>query len=410
MRAVIRFFSTFITLMLLGTLALGALGATPVLGANAAFTRWVDQIWPQARKKGIKRNTFTRAFKGVSPDPDVLERAEHQPEFVKPIWDYLTSAVSEKRIAKGREMLREHGPLLRDIEARYGVARHILLAIWGMETTYGTFMGDKNVIRSLATLAFDGSRRSFGRSQLLAALQILQRGDISPARMTGSWAGAMGHTQFIPTTYNLYAVDFTGDGRRNIWGSRADALASAANYLKASKWRPGETWGYEVDLPRGFDYALSGRKRIKTLAQWQTLGVKRAKGKDFPRPGDRASIILPAGAKGPAFAVINNFHTLLRYNNATSYALAVGHLADRIRDPNATGFAKPWPVDYLPLARDERFELQRLLAARGLLRGKVDGVLGSATRAALRAYQKANGMAVDGYPSVVVLKHLRRNG
>ncbi|MFQ5625892.1 MAG: lytic murein transglycosylase, partial [Methyloligellaceae bacterium] len=248
------------------------------------------------------------------------------------------------------------------------------------------------------------------RSQLLAALQILERGDISLARMTGSWAGAMGHTQFIPTTYNLYAVDFTGDGRRNIWGSLADALASAANYLKASIWRSGETWGYEVDLPQGFDYALSGRKRVKTLAQWKALGVKRAKGRDFPRPGDRASIIVPAGAKGPAFAVINNFNSLLRYNNATSYALAVGHLADRIRNPRATGFSKPWPVDYLPLARSERFELQRLLAARGLLRGKADGVLGSGTRAAVRAYQKANGMAVDGYPSVVVLKHLRRGG
>ncbi|MFQ5626776.1 MAG: lytic transglycosylase domain-containing protein, partial [Methyloligellaceae bacterium] len=190
MRAVIRLLSTFITLVLLGGAVYGALGAAPVHAANAAFTRWVDQMWPQARKKGVSRNTFTRAFKGVSPDPEVLERAEHQPEFVKPIWDYLSTAVSEKRITKGREMLRKHSRLLRKIEARYGVDRHILLAIWGMESTYGQFKGEKNVIRSLATLAFDGSRRRFGRSQLLAALQILERGDISLARMTGSWAGA----------------------------------------------------------------------------------------------------------------------------------------------------------------------------------------------------------------------------
>lgn len=407
MGAATRFVSTFITLALLGTLLHGPWGAAPAnADSSAAFTRWVDQIWPLARDKGVSRNTFTRAFSGVTPDPEILERAERQPEFVTPIWDYLAARVSEKRIAKGREMLRMYGPLLRKIETRYGVGRYILLAIWGMETTYGQFMGDKNVIRSLATLAYDGSRRKFGRSQLLAALQILQRGDITPAKMTGSWAGAMGHTQFIPATYNAYAVDFTGDGRRDVWGSRADALASAANYLKVSKWRPGETWGYEVDLPKRFDYALSGRKRIKTLAQWKALGVKRARGLDFPRPGDRASIILPAGANGPAFAIINNFRVLLRYNNATSYALAVGHLADRIRDPGATGFSKPWPVDYLPLARGERFELQRLLAARGLLRGKIDGVLGTGTRAAVRAYQKISGMAVDGYPSVVVLKHL----
>ena len=407
MRVASRVLSTLFTMMLFVAAVHGPLGAAQ---DNATFTRWVDQLWPLARNKGVTRNTFTRAFKGLSPDPEVLERAERQPEFATPVWDYLSARVSEKRIAKGREMLRKHGSLLRKIEARYGVDRYILLAIWGMESTYGQFMGDKNVIRSLATLAFDGSRRKFGRSQLLAALQILQRGDITPANMTGSWAGAMGHTQFIPATYNLYAVDFTGDGRRDVWGSRADALASAANYLKDSKWRSGETWGYEVDLPKGFDYTSSGRKRAKTLAQWKALGVKRARGLEFPRPGDRASIILPAGAKGPAFAVINNFHSLLRYNNATSYALAVGHLADRIRNPGATGFSKAWPVDYLPLARSERFELQRLLAARGLLRGKTDGVLGSATRAAVRAYQKANGMAVDGYPSIVVLKHLRRGG
>ena len=398
----------FATMILLSSITWCALPVKPAQAASAAFERWVERLWPQARAKGVSRAMFRSAFKGVSPDPEVLKRAEHQPEFVKPVWDYLASAVSPERIANGRVKLRQHGKLLASIEARYGVDRHILLAIWGMETSYGAFRGKKNVIRSLATLGFQGSRQKFGRSQLLAALQILQRGDVTPARMTGSWAGAMGHTQFIPTTYNAYAVDYTGDGRRDIWGSIADALASTGNYLKVSKWRPGETWGYEVRLPRGFNYALSGRKTVKTLAQWRALGVMRAKGRTFPRPDDRASIILPAGAKGPAFAMLNNFRSILRYNNATSYALAVGHLADRIRNPGATGFSKPWPKAYLPLARSQRYELQRLLTAKGFLRGKIDGILGSGTRAAVRAYQRSSGLTVDGYPSVVVLKLLQR--
>ena len=410
MRAATRLISTFLILIPFATAIQWTWGGTAAQASSDPFGRWVNGVWPEARKKGVSRKMFARAFKGVSPDPDVLKRAEHQPEFVKPIWKYLETAVSKKRIANGRKMARKHRALLAKIEARYGVDRYTVLAIWGMETNYGSFRGDKNVIRSLATLGFQGERQKFGRSQLLAALKILQNGDITPKKMTGSWAGAMGHTQFIPTTYAANAVDFTGDGRRDIWGSIPDALASTANYLKVSKWRPGETWGYEVNLPKGFNYALTGRKRIKTLAQWQELGVRRAKGKKFPRPDDRASIILPAGAMGPAFAIIKNFRSILRYNNATSYALAVGHLADRIRDANATGFAKRWPVKYLPLARSQRFELQRLLDERGFQPGKVDGILGSGTRAAVRAFQKASGMAVDGYPSVVVLKRLQSGG
>ena len=389
---------------------LSALPFDTARAVDPGFERWVDGLWPLARKRGVSRKTFTRAFRGVEPDPEVIEKAEHQPEFAKPVWNYLASAVSTQRIRKGRQMARSYGRLLRKIEARYGVDRYVVLAIWGMETTYGSMRGDKYVIRALATLGFQGSRRAYGRTQLLAALRILENGDITPAKMTGSWAGAMGHTQFIPTTYAAHAVDFNGDGKRNIWESVPDALASAANYLKVSKWRPGETWGYEVSLPRGFNYALTGRKTIKTLEQWRALGVRRAGGKNFPRPDDRASIILPAGARGPAFAILNNFRSILRYNNAISYALAVGHLADRIQGFNPHGFTKAWPKEYLPLARSQRFELQRLLSARGFLKGEIDGILGSGTRAAVRAYQKANGMEMDGYPSVVVLKHLQRGG
>ncbi|GAB4240458.1 MAG: lytic murein transglycosylase [Methyloligellaceae bacterium] len=385
------------------------LSASAAGAADPAFQRFVEGFQSKARKAGISASTYRRAFKGVVPDPEVLEKAAYQPEFTKPIWEYLASAVSKSRIANGRKKLAQHSRLLADLQARTGVDRHVLVAIWGMETSYGSYMGKRYVIRSLATLAYSGERQRFGRTQLLAALKILERGDITPARMKGSWAGAMGHTQFIPTTYLRYAVDHDGDGRRDVWNSVADALASTANYLKASKWRAGETWGYEVVLPRGFDYASASRKTVKTLAEWQALGVKRVKGKKFPRPGDRASIILPAGARGPAFAVINNFRSILRYNNATAYALAVGHLADRIRDPGFGGFVTPWPTAYRPLSRSQRVALQELLQEKGFLKGKADGVIGSGTRAAVRAYQKSAGLTPDGYASVKLLEHLRRN-
>jgi len=394
---------------LLFVLAFGLSGTTQQAHAkDTAFKRFVERFQSDARRAGISRKVYRAAFKGVTPDPEVLKKAAYQPEFTKPIWEYLASAVSASRIKNGREKLKKYSRVLSGLQTKTGVDRHIILAIWGMETSYGGYLGKKNVIRSLATLAYKGERRKFGRVQLLAALKILQRGDITLKRMTGSWAGAMGHTQFIPTTYNLYAVDYTGDGRRDIWGSVPDALASTANYLKVSKWRAGETWGYEVTLPDGFNYATASRKTRKTLAQWHSLGVRRVGGKGFPRPQDRASIILPAGAHGPAFAVLNNFHSILRYNNATAYALAVGHLADRIRDPGFKTFSKPWPKEYKPLSRSQRVELQKLLAARGFLKGDADGVIGSGTRAALRSYQKASGLIVDGYPSVKLLEQLKR--
>ena len=385
-------------------------GSGAALAKDAGFERFVNGFWPRAKKAGISRKVYIRAFSGVTPDPDVLKKAEYQPEFTKPVWEYLASAVSAKRVDTGRKMLAKHKTVLNRLQQRYGVDRHIILAIWGMETAYGSFMGNKYIIRSLATLAYRGSRQKFGRSQLLAALKILQKGDTTRDRMKGSWAGAMGHTQFIPTTYASYAVDYTGDGRRDIWRTIPDALASTANYLKVSKWRPGETWGYEVVLPKKFNYALASRKTVKSLAAWEALGVRRARGKSFPRPDDRSSIILPAGARGPAFAVLNNFRSILRYNNATSYALAVGHLADRIRNPDFPGFATPWPTKHRPLSRKQRVELQTLLASKGYLKGEADGVIGSGTRAAVRAYQRARGLAPDGYASVKLLEHLKRGG
>ncbi|MGI9381731.1 MAG: lytic murein transglycosylase [Methyloligellaceae bacterium] len=379
----------------------------PTAAAQTAFGNFVEQLWPAARAKGVSRRTFERAFKGVRSDPDVLEKDAHQPEFVKPIWVYLASAVSSKRIETGAKKLKAYRSVLDKIEARYGVDRHVVIAIWGMESNYGSYRGKRYVVRSLATLAHQGRRQSFGRTQLLAALRILQRGDVTPARMTGSWAGAMGHTQFIPTTYNAHAVDFDGDGKRDIWGNIPDALASTANYLRVSKWRKGETWGYEVTLPRRFNYALAGRKRVKTLSEWSKLGVKRVRGRAFPRPDDQASLILPTGARGPAFLVLNNFRSILRYNNATAYALAVGHLSDRIR--GFSTFVRPWPKDAKPLARAEREELQRLLTAKGFSTGGADGVLGSRSREAIRAYQRDRGLVADGFPSQKLLQRLRQD-
>ena len=378
--------------------------------SQAGFQRWVANFWPNARAAGISRSTYEQGFRGVGLDPAVLEKARYQPEFVRPLWDYVDSAVSEKRLENGKAKLREYSRLLDALERTYGVDRHILVAIWGMESSYGQVLDNpkivKSVIQSLATLAYADRRRArFGRQQLIAALKILQRGDISPPGLTGSWAGAMGHTQFIPTTYNAYAVDFDGDGRRNIWTSPADALASAAHYLKKSGWVGGKTWGYEVVLPRRFDYRLADGDTTRTLGQWQKLGIRRAGGRSFPRPADRAELLLPGGANGPAFLLLRNHFVIKRYNNATSYALAIGHLADRLRGGGA--FAQAWPRSERPLSKTELRELQSQLARTGHYKGSIDGKIGPMSRAAIRAYQVRAGLAADGYAGALLLNRLR---
>ncbi len=306
-------------------------------------------------------------------------------------------------------MLVQYAPQLAAIERKYGVDRYIFVAIWGIESHYGAVLEDpkivKSTIRSLATLAYQGGRRAkFGRTQLVAALKILQRGDVTPAAMTGSWAGAMGHTQFIPTTYNAYAVDFDGDGRRDIWRSPIDALASAAAYLDKMGWQDGQTWGYEVEFAKGFDYKLLQQGGSRTLGAWQKLGVHRVGGKNFPRPGDSATLYAPAGGRGPAFVLIKNFSVIKRYNNSNFYALAVGHLSDRLR--GGEPFQASWPRDERPLTAAEKEQLQKLLAAAGHYDGPIDGKIGSGSRSAIRDYQLKVGLVPDGMDSVTVLKHL----
>ena len=397
------------TLHLIATIFLGVI-LVGVARADQGFDRWVQEYWPTARDAGISPATYQAAFRGVSPDPEVLEKARYQPEFVRPLWDYVASGVSEKRRLNGREMLVRHKDLLDRIERAYQVDRHAVVAIWGMESSYGEVLDNpkivRSVIRSLATLAYADQRRArFGREQLLAALRILERGDISLAGLTGSWAGAMGHTQFIPTTYEAYAVDFDGDGRRDIWNSLADALASTAHYLAKSGWVPGKTWGYEVTLPGDFDYRLADDETTRTIAEWEGLGVRRARGEAFPRRDDNAVLLAPAGAGGPGFLLLRNHYVIKRYNNATSYALAVGHLADRLR--GGPEFAQSWPTEDRPLTDDERTELQLLLTRAGLYNGAIDGKIGPQSRAAVRAYQSGRGMPADGYVGMRLLEKMR---
>jgi len=376
--------------------------------ADAAMLGFVATLRPEATARGVSTATLEVATRGLTPDPEVLELAGSQLEHERTIQDYIALLVSPERIAAGRLKLAEQKAVLDRIEARFGVDRHIVVAIWGVETMFGTRTGERNVIRSLATLALADARRSaFWRSELIAALRILQTGDVAPERMLGSWAGAMGHTQFMPTTFLAHGVDLDGDGRRDIWGSPGDALASTANYLRASGWVAGSPWGFEVGLPRGFDFSHSAPGRSKPIAEWQALGLQRPAGEAWPAPKGDLQLVLPAGAGGPALLVTTNFRAILRYNASLAYALAVGQLADRLA--GGPGIAAMWPLGQRALTRGEREELQGNLIRLGHETGGVDGVLGAATRNAIRAYQRGRGLPEDGYPSPDLLERLRQD-
>jgi lytic murein transglycosylase len=376
-----------------------------MVASNAGFGRWVEDFQGRARAQGIKDATLRAAFNGVSFDTDVIKRDRNQSEFSKTIWEYLSSAVSNDRIVNGRKALAKHGRTLEAIEARYGVEKEVVVAVWGLESAYGSFRGSNDVVQSLATLAYEGRRGAFFEEQLIAALKILQNGDTSPRNMTGSWAGAMGHTQFIPTSYLAYAVDFTGDGRRDIWSEDpTDALASTAAYLKKSGWTKGQPWGVEVRLPAGFDYALANRKVTKRTGQWARLGVVDMAGREVPNHG-KAAILLPAGAQGAAFMIFDNFAAIEEYNTADAYVIGVGHLSDRIKGGPA--IRGGWPTGDRALSFSERKEMQERLTRAGFDTQGVDGRIGPKTIDAVRDFQKARGLAPDGYASLALLKRLR---
>ncbi|WP_421682535.1 lytic murein transglycosylase [Stutzerimonas urumqiensis] len=379
-----------------------AQAADPVEMPAVSFEQWRDGFRQKALAEGISAEVFDRAFAGIEPDPSVIAADRSQPEFTRPVWQYLDGALSRQRVASGRRLLDEHRALFDQLEARYGVDRAVLVAIWGLESSFGDIIGDKSIIRSLATLAYEGRRPDFAEDQLLAALRILQKGDVDPSRMRGSWAGAMGQTQFIPTTYNEHAVDFDGDGRRDVWSTEADALASAAHYLQTSGWDFREPWGFEVSLPEGFDYALADADIRKPLSEWRALGVKGITEADDTL---RASLLLPAGHRGPAFLVLDNFRTILRYNNSSAYALAIGLLSERFDGGGRVEGA--WPRGDQPLSRSERLELQERLVQQGFDPGTPDGIIGANTRRAIRSYQQSLGWPADGHPTQQLLGRLR---
>ncbi|ODT73521.1 MAG: lytic transglycosylase [Pelagibacterium sp. SCN 64-44] len=377
-----------------------------IAGAQASTADFVRGLWPEAERAGVSRQAFEAAFAGYSPIQQVMDLTRKQPEFSQTVQQYIDKRVTAAQASKGQAMRREWAQTLAGTQQRYGVQPEIVLAIWGMETNFGGYMGGNNTIHALATLTQNGYRADFFRNELVTALRIVSDGHISASSMVGSWAGAMGHTQFMPSSFMRYAVDYNGDGRKDIWNSVPDALGSTANYLKSFGWRPGETWGYEVKIPQGFDFAAARQLEKAPLSQWQRLGISRVSGRDFPRPGDVARLYMPAGAKGPAFLLLPNFDVIKRYNNSDSYALAVGHLADRILGGGA--FATPWPAGDYALTKAQRAELQTLLARAGYDVGAPDGVVGPKTRAAVLSYQQRVGLPADGHVSGLLLERLKR--
>ena len=368
------------------------------------FQRWLDAFRASARAQGIDEATLHAALDGVQELPRVVELDRVQPEFTRAVWDYLDSAVSAQRVTRGQDKLREVRTAADAAAARYGVPASILAAIWGMESNYGSNYGDIPTIDALATLGFEGRREDWARGQLMAALKILQNGDIDRDHMVGSWAGAMGQTQFLPSNFLAYAVDADGDGRRDIWGSMADVMASTANFLSRSGWRASEPWGAEVQLPPGFDPGRADGALRQTSDAWAAEGVRAMDGGALPALA-QAALLLPAGARGPAFLVGDNFRAILRYNNATSYALGVSLLAQRL--DNGPGVQAAWPRDLQPLNRSQVQALQTVLNDRGFNAGAADGMMGPATAGALRRWQRSVALPADGYPSLELLQRLQ---
>ena len=363
-----------------------------VSSKNMGFQRWLQGFRKRAHAKGISDRTLDRAFRGVRYNADVIQKDRNQSEFTKTLWEYLDSAASDTRVKNGKKALRQHSRTLRAIEAKYGVDKEVVAAVWGLESAYGSYRGSINVIEALAKLAYDGRRGRFFEAQLIAALKILQSGDTSPHNMTGSWAGAMGHTQFIPTSYQAFAVDFTGDGRRDIWSDDpSDALASTAAYLARHGWIKGQPWGIEVQLPSRFNYELANRKIKKMPSEWARMGVTDMNGRPVR----------------DAFLIFKNFSVIERYNTADAYVIGVGHLSDRLK--GGPKIKSKWPRGDRALTFAERKEMQKLLTKRGFDTKGVDGKIGPLTIQALRGYQRTIGMQPDGYSSLNTLQRLRRN-
>lgn len=372
--------------------------------AQAQFAACLSGLRDSAAQQGVPAAVFDRVMAGVTPDPKIIELSEAQPEFTTPIWDYLASLVDAEKVAEGKQLLRTHGHILQAAEKRFGVDRHTILAVWGVESDFGKLSGRWSLPQSLSTLACTAPRRrDYFRGELMAALKIVARGDLAPEKLRGSWAGAFGHTQFMPSTYLRLAVDGDGDGRRDLVASIPDALFSTAHFLDKAGWQSGAAWGYEVRVPAGYS-GPEGRRNKRPLAFWAKQGVTRIDG-SAPHGAGAAALVLPAGAKGPAFLVFKNYDAVFSYNGATSYALAISLLADRLK--GHAGLRAPWPTDDPGLSRAEKRELQVLLLRRGYDVGEPDGAIGAKTRAAISDVQRRAGLADDGRPGQKVLRLLR---
>ncbi len=372
----------------------------PAKAEAAGFQSWIEgTLWPAAKAKGINRATFDVAMEGVTLDPAIIALTKKQSEFVKPVWSYLDGSVSAGRVAQGEARAREYASLLERITQKTGVDPYVVVAIWGIETNFGAAAGSKDIFRSLATLAFERYRGEFFRDELIEAMAILQQGHTNRAAMKGSWAGAMGHTQFMPSTFRQYAVDGNGDGKRDIWNDPVDALASTANYLKEKGWVRDLPWGYEVVLPQNFDY----RMRRATFNQFSGRGVRRVDGDALSGTAE-ATLFMPAGARGPAFLITQNYAAIKSYNASDAYALAVAHLSDRITGGPA--IQGEWPRSEKPLGLKERIAIQKKLKALGYDIGEPDGRFGSKTREALIGFQEKSGLLPDGYPNAQTVSKL----
>ncbi len=380
--------------------------AEEISAAAANFPQCLESLWPAAAKRQIARETFVAQTASMTPDLRIMDLLDAQPEFTKSFWDYLDILVTDARIAKGRELLDKYRSTFDAVERAYGVDRYTLAAFWGVESNYGTLGGDRPVLRSTATLACVGRRQKYFREEFLSALEIVQRGDVRADRLVGSWAGAFGPTQFMPTAFKKYAVDFDGDGRRDVLDSIPDMLASTANNLRKDGWATGRPWGYEVVVPATFNFLLADRSRVMTISEWTRHGVVRADSQAFPHPEERAYLLVPAGVQGPGFLMLENFRAIMKYNPAETYALAIGHLSDRLRGGGP--FVQNWPRYERVLSRGDRLELQQLLAQRGFDVGEPDGQLGGKTRAAIREFQAKIGRVPDGFASGEVLDRLRQ--
>lgn len=379
--------------------------AQPTQAADADFTRCLDQLRAPARAAKVQDEAFTRFTQGLQPDMSVIEKLNFQPEFKLPIWDYLAALVDDERVADGQARLAEHAALLEQVQQRHGVDPATVVAVWGVESNFGRNFGSYPLVQALGTLSCYGRRQAFFRGEFYATLRILQSGDIAPERLVGSWAGAFGHTQFMPSTFERLAVDGDGDGRRDLIDNTADALASTANFLQRAGWQAGQPWGFEVKLPEGFNASGEGRRIKRPISEWVARGLRRVNGSPLPQDLGPAGLLLPAGPQGPAFLVFKNFDALYSYNAAESYGLAIAHLSDRLR--GAGPFATPWPTDDAGLSRAERRELQGLLVLRGHDIGAIDGALGERSRAAIRLEQQRLGQEATGRGGQKILRALR---